>query len=293
MNPTKFIQPAFFKALFDKTGDNIIVKKEYKPILETLNLLGKANEIAEELKNHSNLPAPGPEQKLNNQEEIIAANVMPAINYILHSLQSFIVSSKQLMNWSAQKVLGQDTKHQLSFSVAEDLEVMRKELTKDSITIVQVANLFEFKNASLELKDGIEIPVVFQQSFYDIKVLLETELKKNGANLEEKLKQLQEGKDPHWYDFKFLEDTSYPKVVEIFKTCMSYITDLLIAATSISKGIVNYVYSFYKENEPLLPKTSAEIVSDLNRGRGNQHLNWAQLAKIIEQSKSHEQYEIV
>ncbi len=286
MNPTQFIRPTFFHALFDQSlsNNNLSVNQDILDILSKLNLLETVKEIAINLQSQDNLPAPAANQETKTQEAVIAANVMPAINYILRSLQSFIVSIKQLMNLSAEEVLRQQA-YKFSFSAAEDLEILRKELTKDSITIVQVAKLFDVQSNPLQLKYRVEIPAFFKDSFETIKNLLQTELTKNEGDLQEKLQQLKAGKDRHWYDFKFLENTNYPKAVEIFKTCMSYITDLLIAATSISKDLVNYVYTFYKPDATLLEKNSAEVVSKLNRNRGEQPLEWAKLGGCIKASQ--------
>ncbi len=86
---------------------------------------------------------------------------------------------------------------------------------------------------------------------------------------------------PNWYDFDFLNKQP-PKAVELFKTCMSTVTDYIITAVTMMKDFINYAHSFYKSDQKLILKNSDELFDTLAREtKGESSLLWTELAQTI------------
>lgn len=278
MNPSNYYSKGLLAAL---TADGAMQK--YQDVLKSLkvNINGKESALYNLAQTIMQVNIDLTEVQGDSQDAQIAKNIMPAVNYILHTLQSFIVSSKQTINTVSSAIFSTKAKLQFDFSNGESLEIMRKKLLSETISISDVAKLFQISDGSLQLKEEIAFDG-FENKFDAIKAALIKEI----GNDASKLRALQENKN-NWYDFEFLNNTNYKKTVEIFKSVMQYLTETLISAISILKDVVNYAYSYYKQDPEvkLCEKSAAELVSDLNRTRSSNPLDWAKNVRIVKEQQ--------
>ena len=155
-----YIQPAMVKVLFDKDG---ILKNTGVLSKITININSSEMSIQSFLENlpENMKKAPTEKNKSDNQitaqQEDISANIMLAANYVLGTLQSFIVSGKDAVNYITQKIGGPVSWINFSYSDAEKLEAVRKRLVSEKITIVDIAKLFEINEESIILKKDISV----------------------------------------------------------------------------------------------------------------------------------------
>lgn len=274
MNPTKYIQPVMVQALFDMQDGKILrIKTEHEETLKKLELYDKVLNLK---KQFTTLPG---DIVNDNQTAEIANNIMPTINFILKSLQSSIVTIKQTLNSISTYIAGNQTSAQFKFSDAEQLDIIRKTLLSQCTTVNNVAKLFKVVDGKLELQDGINFPNYLQNTIDTIKNTIAHDI--GTTNQAEKLQDIQNS--TRWYEFDALERSQYKTIVNLFKTSMESLTDLLIHIISMMKDIINYICSAFRD-KPLLEKNSFEMLGDIKAANANP-MHWAEFCMFIKNQK--------
>ena len=166
-----FIQPAMLQTLCNQDGS---LKDER--FLKGLNLTfnGKEtnvadllNQIPQEKRTWSEKPLQAATTEVGEQQEQIATSVMPVANYVLGTLQSAFISGKTLINTvmylMASTVITDDPKSRIPLKTiietagvhhtnAEGLELIRRRLVSEELTIVDIAKLFKVSGDKLVMK---------------------------------------------------------------------------------------------------------------------------------------------
>lgn len=303
-----FIQPAMLQTLCNQDGS---LKDER--FLKGLNLTfnGKEtnvadllNQIPQEKRTWSEKPLQAATTEVGEQQEQIATSVMPVANYVLGTLQSAFISGKTLINTvmylMASTVITDDPKSRIPLKTiietagvhhtnAEGLELIRRRLVSEELTIVDIAKLFKVSGDKLvmkkELKSENEEVQAFLTSIGKIGEALTQELtrvaKSNGSKLQDEFGKLQSGKVPNWYDFNFLNGQPEGPV-NLFKSAMRVFTEYLITAVTMLKEFVNCLHSLYDNSKPLVPLSKDEMLDKLAREtKGENALLWTKMSQLV------------
>jgi hypothetical protein len=291
-----YIQPAIVKMLFDDSG-NLKKTDVLRKITVSVNgnkktLADIANGLPEGMRKAPQDPVFDMSNPTAAQQATITENTMFAVNYILGTLQGVVVSGQNFLNYVNKELVGGPAGWiQFSNTDAQNLEVIRKRLSSETLTIVDIAKLFELQGEDIVPKGGVAEAISKVQidglsdRITEIATELKTELKRgaeaHGTTFEAEFEKLQAGKMPNWYDFDFLNKQN-PKAVEMFKSCMSTVTDYIITAVTMMKDFINYGHSFYKSDQKFVSKNSDELFDTLARQtKGESSLLWTELAQTI------------
>jgi hypothetical protein len=302
-----FIQPAMLQTLCNQDGS---LKDEI--FLKGLNLTfnGKETNVADLLnqipqeKRKWSRSVSHATTEVEEQQEQIATSVMPVANYALGTLQSAFISGKTLINTVmyliASTMITDDPKSRFPLKTiietagvhhtnAEGLELIRRRLVSEELTIVDIAKLFKVSEDKLvmqkELTGKNKEEREFLQKIADIGEALTQELtrvaKSNGSKLQDEFGKLQSGKVPNWYDFNFLNGQPEGPV-NLFKSAMRVFTEYLITAVTILKEFVNCLHSLYDNSKPLVPLSKDEMLDKLAREtKGENALLWTKMSQLV------------